>query len=49
MRSAGQDKAQVGTKTAGRTINNIRYADNTALMTEREEELWSLLMEVKGE
>ena len=49
MRSAGQDKALVGTKTAGRTINNIRYADDTALMTEREEELWSLLMEMKGE
>ena len=49
MRSAGQDKAQVGTKTAGRTTNNIRYADDTALMTEREEELKSLLMEVKGE
>ena len=49
MRSAGQDKAQVGTKTAGRTINNIRYADDTALMTEREEELKSLLMKVKEE
>ena len=47
MRNAGLDKAQAGIKTAGRTINNLRYADDTTLMAENEEELKSLLMKVK--
>ena len=49
MRNAGLDEAQAGIKIAGRNINNLRYADNTTLMTEREEELKSLLMKVKEE
>ena len=47
MRNAGLDKAQAGIKIAGRTINNLRYADDTTLMAESEEELKSLLMNVK--
>ena len=43
MRNAGLDKAQAGIKIAGRNINNLRYADNTTLMAESEEELKSLL------
>ena len=49
MRNAGLDEAQVRIKIAGRTINNLRYADDTTLMAEREEELKSLLMKVKEE
>ena len=49
MRNARLDEAQAGIKIAGRNINNLRYADDTALMTEREEELKSLLMKVKEE
>ena len=49
MRSAGLDEAQAGIKTAGRNINNLRYADDTTLMAESEEELKSLLMKVKKE
>ena len=49
MRNIGLDEAQAGIKIAGRNINNLRYADDTALMTEREEELKSLLMKVKEE
>ena len=49
MRNAGLDEAQAGIKTAGRNINNLRYADNTTLMAESEEELKSLLMRVKEE
>ena len=49
MRNAGQDETQAGIKTARRNINNVRYADNTTLMTESEEELKSLLMKVKEE
>ena len=48
-RSTGLDEAQAETKTAGRNINNLRYADDTTLMAEREEELKSLLMKVKEE
>ena len=47
MRNAGLEEAQVGIKIAGRNINNIRYADDTTLMAESEEELKSLLMKVK--
>ena len=47
MLNAGLDKAQAGIKIAGRNINNLRYADDTTLMTESEEELKSLLMKVK--
>ena len=47
MRNAGLDEAQAGMKTAERNINNLRYADDTTLMTESEEELKSLLMKVK--
>ena len=47
MRNAGLDKAQAGIKIAGRNINNLRYADDTTLMEEHEEELKSLLMKVK--
>ena len=47
--NAGLDEAQAGIKIAGRNINNLRYADDTTLMTESEEELKSLLMEVKEE
>ena len=49
MRNAGLDEAQAGLKTAGRNINNLRYADDTVLMAESEEELKSLLMKVKAE
>ena len=49
MRNAGVDDAQAGIKIAGRNINNIRYADDTTLMAESEEELKSLLMKVKEE
>ena len=47
MRNAGLEEAQAGIKIAGRNINNLRYADDTTLMTESEEELKSLLMKVK--
>ena len=49
MRNTGLDEAQAGIKIAGRKINNLRYADDTTLMAESEEELKSLLMEVKEE
>ena len=49
MRNAGLDEAEAGIKTAGRNINNPRYAYDTTLMAEREEELKSLLMKVKQE
>ena len=49
MRSAGLEKAQAGIKIAVRNINNLRYADDTTLMAESEEELKSLMMKVKGE
>ena len=49
MWNAGLDEAQAGIKTAGRNINNLRYADDTTLMTENKEELKSLLMRVKKE
>ena len=49
MRNAGLEEAQDGIKTAGRNINNFRYADDTTLMAESEEELKSLLMKVKKE
>ena len=49
MRNAGLEEAQAGIKIAGRNINNFRYADNTTLMAESEEELKSLLMKVKEE
>ena len=48
MRNAGLEEAQTGIKIAGRNINNLRYADDTTLMAESEEELKSLLMKVKG-
>ena len=47
MRNAGLEEAQAGINIAGRNINNLRYADDTTLMAEREEELKSLLMKVK--
>ena len=47
MRNAGLDEAQAGIKIAGRNINHLRYADDTTLMAESEEELKSLLMNVK--
>ena len=47
MRNAGVDEAHAGIKIAGRNINNLRYADDTTLMAENEEELKSLLMKVK--
>ena len=47
MRNTGLDEAQAGNKTAGRNINNLRYADNTTVMAESEEELKNLLMKVK--
>ena len=47
MRNAGLDEAQAGIKIAGRNINNLRYADDTTLIAESEEELKSLLMKVK--
>ena len=49
VRNAGLEEAQAGIKIAGRNINNLRYADDTTLMAEREEELKSLLMKVKEE
>ena len=49
MRNAGLDEAQGGIKIAGRNINNLRYADETTLMAESEEELKSFLMKVKEE
>ena len=49
MRNAGLDETQAGIKNAGRNINNLRYADDTTLMAESEEELKSLLMKVKEE
>ena len=49
MRNAGLDEAQAGIKIAGRNLNNLRYADDTTLMAEWEEELKSLLMKVKSE
>ena len=49
MRNAGLEEAQTGIKTAGRNINDLRYADDTTLMAESEEELKSLLMKVKEE
>ena len=49
MRNAGLEEAQAGIKTAGRNINNLRYADDITLMAESEEELKSLLMKVKEE
>ena len=47
MRNAGQEEAKAGIKIAGRNINNLRYADDTTLMAESEEELQSLLMKAK--
>ena len=47
MRNAGLEEAQTGIKVSGRNLNNLRYADDTTLMAEREEELKSLLMKVK--
>ena len=47
MQKAGLDKAQAGIKIAGRTVNNLRYADDTTFMAESEENLKSLLMKVK--
>ena len=47
MRNTGLEETQTGFKIAGRNINNLRYADNTTLMAESEEELKSLLMRVK--
>ena len=49
MRNAGLDEAQAGIKIAGRNISNLRYADDTTLMAESEEELKSFLMKVKEE
>ena len=49
MRNAGLDEAQAGIKIAGRNVNNLRYADDTTLMAESEQELKSLLMKVKEE
>ena len=49
MRNSGLDETQSGIKIAGRNINNLRYADDTTLMAESEEELNSLLMKVKEE
>ena len=49
MRNAGLDDAQAGIKISGRNINNLRYADDTTLMAENEEELKNLLMKVKEE
>ena len=48
MRNTGLEAAQAGIKISGRNINNLRYADDTTLMAESEEELKSLLMKVKG-
>ena len=49
MRNAGMEEAQAGIKIAGRNINNLRYADDTTLTAESEEELKSLLMKLKEE
>ena len=49
MRNAGLEEAQAGIKIAGRNINNLRYADDTTIMAESEEELKNLLMKVKEE
>ena len=49
MRNTGLEEAQAGIQIAGRNINNLRYADDTTLMAESEEELKSLLMKVRGE
>ena len=49
MRNAGLEETQAGIKISGRNVNNLRYADNTTFMAEREEELKSLLMKVKEE
>ena len=49
MRNPGLEEAQAGIKIAGRNINNLRYADNTTLMAESEEELKALLMKVREE
>ena len=49
MRNTGLDKAQAGIKISRRNVNNLRYADDTTLMAESEEELKSLLMKVKEE
>ena len=49
MRNAGLDEAQAGIKIAGRNLNNLRYANDTTLMAESEEELKSLLMQLKEE
>ena len=49
MRNAGLEEAQAGIKIAGRNIGNLRYADDTTLMAESEEELKSLLIKVRGE
>ena len=49
MRNAGLDEAQVGIKIAGRNVKNLRYADDTTLMAESEEELKNLLMKMKEE
>ena len=49
MRNAGLDETQAGIKIAGRNINNLRYADDTTLMAENEEELKSFLMKMKEE
>ena len=49
MRNARLDEGQAGIKIAGRNINNLRYADDTTLMAEREEELKSFLIKVRGE
>ena len=49
MRNSGLEEAQAGIKIAGRNLNNLRYADDTSLMAESEEELKSLLMKVKEE
>ena len=49
MRNAGLDEAQAGIKTAGKNTNNLRYADDSTLMAESEEELKSLLIKVKEE
>ena len=49
MRNAGPDEAQAGIKIAGKSINNLRYADDTTLMAESEEKLMSLLVKVKKE
>ena len=49
MRNTGLEEAQAGSKIAGRNINNLRYTDGTTLMAENEEELKSLLMNVKEE